>query len=433
MVGWRYNEILKLMDLASSRGFMLFLLVSGWIVRLAALLALRQLDAGPDIRTGGQDSVDFYNFGLSLANGHGFVVPGRVATSFRAPGFPMYLAVIDWLSGNNHRAVNLSFPILGAAACVVSYLLGREVVSERAARVAGLLSVVYFPAIYYSTVWLSETLFIPCCGLSLWLLLVHLRTGARPALAAAGLSLACAALIRPFALLLIPAFLVMEFLRGQRRVSCCLLFVACGMTPILMWTARNYRVHHDFVLIATNGGATFYGANNDVVLKQPRYMGSWITSVSLPNRKEIDATPNEVAHDRMEWKLGVRWVQNHLAAMPFLLAMKLARFWLPKLDSDNRAFTVAATAAYLPFLALFLAAFRAAGRGEMRTVPWSVLHITILSNLATTAVFYGSPRFRDANFPALMVYAAYVFQPLLWRIGARTKSQSGAATSSGCL
>jgi hypothetical protein len=49
-----------------------------------------------------------------------------------------------------------------------------------------------------------------------------------------------------------------------------------GVFPGVMapWTVRNYRVHGRFVLVATNGGSTFYGRNNDrVVTTRAQFSG----------------------------------------------------------------------------------------------------------------------------------------------------------------
>jgi hypothetical protein len=184
---------------------------------------------------------------------------------------------------------------------------------------------------------------------------------------------------------------------------------AAALAVVLPWTARNYRVHGRLVLIATNGGSTFYGGNNDRVVSEVRQLGHWISTVELPHRDLVDAAPNEVSHDQVEWRLGCQWLREHPAAVPQLVACKLARlvFWLPDFDGGRRAYYLVRAAGYFPFLLLMLVgAFCCARRPALRTPPWLAVHGALLATAVAAVIFWGSPRFRDANLPLLMLYAA---------------------------
>jgi len=397
---------------AEQRVFLGLLFVFALVVRMVALLSLRQVSRPPGLQEGA-DGIEFEHLARSLAEGRGYVRPNGVPTSFRAPGFPMFVSIIYRISHMNLSIANLSFPFLGAGICVATYLLAKEVVSERAARLSALLSVLYFPAIYFSTVWLSEPLFMFSFALCLCLFLIYLRKGSYGALAAASLLFSWSVLVRPFAILMLPALLLLDFAYSKKRALTVPLLLVCSLTPTLLWTARNYRVYHAFVLVATSGGAVFYGGNNDTVLHVPQHWGGWVSSTHLPGRALVDATPNEYAHDQAEWQLGKQWVGTHLTAMPLLVAMKLARFALPDFDSVNRKYVVLSVMTYLPFIPLWVLGIRAAVDRKNRTVPWLVLHLTIAATIATGVIFWGNPRFRDAATPILMVYAGCGLDGLL--------------------
>ena len=353
----------------------------------------------------GADGIEFEQFARALAAGRGFVHPNGIPTSFRAPGFPFFVSLIYRVTHFSIIAANLSFPLLGAAVCIATYLLAREVVPENSARLSGLLMAVYFPAIYFSTVWLSEPLFMLSFALCLWLFLKYLRTGSYAVLAAAGLLFSWSILVRPFVVLMLPALLMLDILYSRRRVFTFPLLLLCCLAPTLTWTVRNYRVHHAFVLVATNGGSTFYGGNNDRVLKVPQYMGAWVSTAHLPGRAQIEAAPTEYAHDQVEWRLGKQWVRTHLKEMPLLLAMKLVRFALPDFASANKKFVLLSVVTYLLFVPLWILGIRAAANKHNHTVGWLVMYLAIASTVATAIVFWGSPRFRDAAAPMFMVYA----------------------------
>lgn len=396
---------------ADRRVFLSVLFVIALVVRVAALFSLRQISHLPQMQEGA-DGIEFEQLARALAEGRGYVRPNGVPTAFRAPGFPMFVSIIYRISHMSVSAATLSFPLLGAAMCVVTYLLAREVVSERAARLSGLLGVVYFPAIYYCTVWLSEPLFMFSFALSLWLFLAYLRRGSFSVLIAAGLLFSWSVLVRPFAILMLPVLLVLDFVYSRKRGLTVPVLLVCSLALAGMWGARNYRLYHAFAL-ATSKGAVFYGGNNDTVLHVPQHMGGWVSSVHLPGRAQIDATPNEYAHDQVEWELGKQWVKTHATSMPLLVAMKMLRFALPEFDSPNRKFVLISVITYLPFIPLWILGIRAAVDRKNRTVPWLVMHLAIAATVATGVVFWGNPRFRDAAAPILFIYAGCGLDSLL--------------------
>jgi hypothetical protein len=394
------------------RVYLGILFVAALIIRMVALLSSRQISQLPG-RQAGADGIEFEQLARALAQGRGYVRPNGMPTAFRAPGFPMFVSVIYRLTHFSVSAATLSFPLIGAAVCVVTYLLAREVVSERVARLSALLSIFYFPAIYLCTIWFSEPLFMLSFALSLWLFLIYLRKGSNVLLAAAGLMFSWSMLVRPYALLMVPVLLLLDVIHSRRRVLTVPLLLLCCFAPISLWTARNYRLYHALVMGTTNGGSTFYGGNNDIVLRVPEHMGGWVSTVHLPGRAQVESTPDEYTHDQVEWKLGKQWVKSHLAEMPLLVGMKIIRFVLPDISSENKKFAILSFITTIPFLPLWILGVRAAAARSNRTVPWFLIHCGITMTVATGVIFWGSPRFRDAAAPLLFVYAGCGLESLL--------------------
>lgn len=396
----------------------LFLLA--FAVRLVVLVALRN-PAAPPGRQAGADAVEFNQLALSLARGDGYALVPGTPTSFRAPGFPFALSLVYRAFSENYWLAYLFLVCLGALACVLIWLLGRELMPETGGRIAGLLGVFYFPHVYISTLLMSENLFAPLLAAGLLLLVRALKSrGALPA-ACAGLCLGCAALTRPFAALLLPLLAALLFLalvrhHRLRALAAATAFAAAFIAPVIPWAARNRQVHGATVLFTTNGGNTFYGSNNDLVVNDRRYLGVWVPTTILPHRDVIDSMPGEVSHDRKEWEFGLLWVREHAARMPLLSLYKLARLCLPSIESGNRKFVLLDSVLYLPYAVLYLLAiWRVRSDRSLRSPPWLALHLVIAATVVTTLVFYGLPRFRDANVAALMCYAAL---PLAGRIKA---------------
>src|SRR5205823_14700736 len=128
-----------------------------------------------------------------------------------------------------------------------------------------------------------------------------------------------------------------------------------------------------------------------------------------PHRDRSEATPDEVSHAKVEWQLGTDWLRDHPGSVPLLLGLKTARLclWLPDFDGGSPLYFVFRVVMWAPFLVLLAAGGWACLRDHScRGTPWLVLHGTLLATLLTAWIFWGSPRFRDANLGVLMVYAA---------------------------
>jgi 4-amino-4-deoxy-L-arabinose transferase-like glycosyltransferase len=402
------------------RTYLVVLFLLAFLLRFGVVIGLRDIHRFHGRSPAGADAVEYNAIALNLASGHGYAVTPGEPTSFRAPGLPLLLGSLYSISYENYPLAYMVLIVAGALTCLFTYCAARELLSEGWARIAGLLTAVYLPHIYFSSIFMSEVLFALCVGLGLWLLLVYLRNPSVWLLAGAGLCLGYAALCRPIGLLF-PVFLAPALIVSRGRgnglrsawpntarlvrgtVPLALAFAAV----ILPWTIRNYEVHHRLVLIATNGGSTFYGANNDITLHHRPDMGSWVSTVDLPGRKEIDATPTEYLHDQMEWKLGKQWVYSHLVDLPLTTVYKIARFWLPDWSSANRKFVLMQIAGYTPVGILILLGLFISLRPIQKALApgWLVVHGILLANLLSSVVFYGCARFRDSTTPVLMIYA----------------------------
>ena len=337
--------------------YLSILVFGALLIRLGAVAALRDWQEGPSHRLGA-DGVDYDQLARQIALGHGYVWSPGNPTSFRAPGFPLFLAGLYRTLGFHYPPAYASFCILGALSCLLTYFLAREFVGEFAARAAGVLAAVYCPHVYMATSFYSENVFIPCMALGVWLFLRHLKTGSLGALVLAGLALGWATLTRPYTLLMIPVLLSVlawDRLRWRpgRFPAAALVLVASFLVVIAPWAIRNQRVHGRPVLIATIGGSTFYGGNNDRVLNERPYLGYW-TLDNLPGRDPLNPPLDEVANDQRDWRLGVAWLRGHLGSLPRLWVYKFLRLWLPDVASANRTYVRLQVVTYTPFLCLFV-------------------------------------------------------------------------------
>ena len=409
--------------LVPRRHYLVALFVLAFLLRFGVVLGLRDIHKFHGRRPAGADAVEFNDLALNLDAGKGYAVTPGHPTAFRAPGFPLFVAGLYRISYQNYPLAYVSLCIVGALTCLATYLLAWQLLSEEMARLTGFLAAIYLPYVYFSSVFLSEVLFALCVAVGLWLLLRYFENPSVKLLVAAGLSMGYAALTRPIAVLfplfLFPALWAAPGTRGWRPLARMAILLAATAVVMLPWWIRNYEVFHRFVPTTTNGGSTFYGSNNDVVLHDHESLGSWVSTRLLPGREKVDAAPDEVSHDQVEWGLGKKWVETHPADLPLLLTYKMARFWLPDTTSGNRKFVLMQVVTYTPFAVLILVGLFFSLRGKGFSPPWLAVHGILAANLVSTLLFYGSARFRDSITPVLMIYAALGIDGLLALLAAR--------------
>lgn len=183
---------------------------------------------------------------------------------FQAPLYAAYLALLG--PGGLDLARWLQFAG-GAVGALLAFDTARRLGGPAAGLVAGLLSAVYAPRLFFEGELLSIAWALLFLQGSLWLLV---RSAGGAARFAAGLLAALAALAQPNALLAgaaTAAVLAASAFRGAapertagRRAL--VAFVLGLLLPILPVTLRNRAESGDWILISANGGINFFIGNH---------------------------------------------------------------------------------------------------------------------------------------------------------------------------
>ena len=405
-------------------------------------------NAPPDKAACGADTVEFERMAWSAARGEGFrLYEGGAPTAFRAPGYPLLLAGLYGLAGRVHWVNRLALSIIGAGTCWLVYLLALRIVrraraaatTERDAYAVALLAALLVAVLPLQFYWCGHFMSEPlAAGLNVaaCLALVHgekkeskvegrkSKDGCTAFVA--GILCGVAALTRAASLLFPAVVLGFWFLFPRSRPKKVLwrggALLAGLLLVILPWTIRNVVVLERFSLISTNGGSTFWGANNAIVAERGPKWGSWISTTHVDRElkeKEVWSLPNEVDQDRKEWQLGLRFVRENPGKIPMLLAGKFYRLLKPFPDSANKIYRVITGLAWIGLFPVSLIGMVLVARQPDLRRRFLPVSAQLLALLATTAVFYGSERFRMPYEPFLAIYAAVALSALVRRIEPR--------------
>jgi 4-amino-4-deoxy-L-arabinose transferase-like glycosyltransferase len=239
------------------------------LLLLAAILVLgfglRAYRVVEPLPTPGDDAHAYYALSKSLYTEGSFGGPTFEDSSDWSPGAPLLYAASFYATGGAHegtaRIVEL---LLGLAAIVVVYLLGRRIACRPAGLLAAFAVAVYPPFIHSVGALYSEppAIFtLPAATLAfLWACEQRrLRAWLLP-----GFLFGLTALIRPEYLLVGAAFAVLALIRvGRERgwrpgLAGAALLVIALLVPIIPWTIRNEVVLKRTVPISTGGGKALY-------------------------------------------------------------------------------------------------------------------------------------------------------------------------------
>jgi 4-amino-4-deoxy-L-arabinose transferase-like glycosyltransferase len=405
----------------------------------AGALALRLIYLAVLARhVGGAGDYHFYDSTANLiADGRFFTDPFRLAadgvatpTAAHPPLWPLLLSVSSLLGATGETAHKLVGCLVGTGVVGLIGLLGRRIGGDRLGLAAAAIAAVYPVLVAADASLMSEPLY----GLFIALaMLAGLRLAERPTAGRAavlGVVIGLAALTRSEGLLLLLLLAAPLAVRApvprRARAGMLIAAVAAALLVIAPWTARNWAVFDQPVLISNNDGTLLAGANCPASYSGA-LLGGWsfdCISTALPADDEAERS------DR--WRReGIDYAREHASRWPVVVPVRVLRtldLYQPLEQAqfaEGRDRTVDRIGvlcffALVPLAALGLLALR--GRA-----PLIVLLAPLALVLLTSALGYGIPRLRHAAELPLVILAAAGLLALWDRYAA---SPSPAATSS---
>jgi 4-amino-4-deoxy-L-arabinose transferase-like glycosyltransferase len=325
--------------------------IAGLLLRLA--FAIGYWDGKPLTH----DEREYLALAANLAHGRGFVAdlpgepppappPGGLAPQQfgRAPGYPLFLAPLTALDADLRAgrlpadvppAVQVAQALLGGLTIALLAAIVRRSAGERAGAIAAWLAALFPPLVWMPAYALSEALYAPLAMAAAWWLGAATdgpyrasgdRSGAVP-VALAGLAAGAGALVRPAMLFFLPLAVLLLVRRspdaatGIRRA---LLFAVLAAAAIAPWTLRNAAVHGRVVLIASEGGVTFWTGNHREAIGE----GDLAANPHLKRRNlEFRARHAGLSEEALE-PLYYREALGFIAADPlWWLGLEARKFW----------------------------------------------------------------------------------------------------------
>jgi hypothetical protein len=381
--------------------------VAGFVLRLA-FAALYWIDKPLT-----HDEREYLALAQSLASGRGFVYDEALETGTaqkfgRAPGYPAFLALLGIGSAPYEQAPAVVKIAQSAVGALTVWLIGvwaLTIAGPRAAVAAAAIAAAYPPLVAMPAYVLSETLF---AALALAAALVLQRSGngnARSPAIVSGVLSGAAALVRPAMLLFLPLAVVWLVLR--RRPAHAVALALAAAVVIAPWTIRNFRTYGRVVVIASEGGVTFWTGNHPLA----RGEGDLAANPDL-KRAELEfraahpgLTPE--ALEPLYYRAALAWIAAHPLDWIGLMVRKAFYTVVPAGPSyalHSARYQLASIAPYLIVLPFGVAGAIRCWHSGGRPIP---LFLLLGSAVLMCLVFFPQERFRIPVIdPVLIIFAA---------------------------
>jgi len=215
-------------------------MLTGAALRLALMTAAVAL-TGTQVMTQG-DTASYVTPGLSLLHGH--FMSGGLPEIDRTPGYPLFMMVTGMIRSNVLAVVLAQIGVSVLSLLLVSRIAGRIFSSQGAGQAAAWLYAVEPLSILYTVRLMPETVFVLLLLCVIDRLLAFYASGKLKTVAAAGVLLAAATLVRPVSYYMVLAFavgLAVTATRGRGywwRAPVVLL--VCTAPWLAAWQLRNY-------------------------------------------------------------------------------------------------------------------------------------------------------------------------------------------------
>ena len=363
-----------------------------------------------------RDEVEYLSLARNLTHTFTYdfdehVKKGPVEPFGRAPGYPVFLALIG--AGREFAdavpaSVKIAQSIVGGIGVVLIGWAAWRMAGPRPAMAAAAIAAIYPPLIWISAFVYSEAVFWP---IAIAVALVFNRTLAQPrstmwkSAILFGIVTGLAFLVRAATGPFVP--LAGLWLLWKRQFAAAAGF-ALGLAIVLApWTIRNYDHHGRFVLVASDGGVTFWTGNNALAPGE----GDMAANPHLKYaNQELRARYPGLTEEQLEpmyYRESLAWIRANPGDWLWLMVKKA--FYLvvpigPSYRAHSNRYYIASVLSV--GLLLPLAAFggwRLGSRRSRMTGMW----ILAAGAVATCLVFFPQERFRIPVLdPSLILLAS---------------------------
>lgn len=377
------------MERISYRKILIFLLITGFIIRLCFIFTLKN-------QFYFDDEFEYFKMVKNFISGKGLIVAENLK-SFRPPLYPFIISIF-YLLNLNLIGVRVFQVLLSTFSIYIIYLTGKETFDEKIALISSCISTFYPYFIFYNGFLLTETIFIFLTLISILYLIKNFESNGKISFKS-GIFIGLSGLTRPTFQLYFPiSILHIYFSKEKRRFKKILLIFGGFCLAISPWIIRNYKIFHKFIPGTTMGGWVFWEGNNP-------YSDGGPCSYFPEKILEIE----EIQRDKLLYKMTFKVIKENPERFLWLLKNKFKRFWnivpnAPEFEKKvlYRLISVFSFGIMMPF---FIVGFFV----SLKNKKAQFFHSLIILFTIFHMIFLASIRYRIFLEPFYIIFSVYGF------------------------
>ena len=346
--------------------------------------------------------------------------PAGNFTAAREPGYPILLAGVYLFTGPSYRAGQALNCAFGLLTIIQVFLIGREIFGRRTAWIAAVVATFYPQFLYYTATLERETFQTFLLTLTVWLALRAARAPSWKAWVPPGIIAAFCALtnsaLLPAGLMLALAIWFLGKRIGREHLKGAFVYLGTMLLVCSIWTLRNERVFHRFILGINGGGAHMYIG----IIVPNDAAGTAAEEKFVVNDSVVQEAMKfpETERDRVFYRGSLRFIREQPLRYVGVALRSLAKLW--RLYPYARAYAfhyelikwvgLLSDGWIIPlgFLGMFLAG---------RRFPETDLFLCVIFSVSFTyMLFWSIIRYRLPMMPFMILFSAYALNTFISRL-----------------
>ncbi|HUM52764.1 MAG TPA: glycosyltransferase family 39 protein [Chitinophagales bacterium] len=232
---------------------MIYLLIVAFVVRVLVFIRFQPwLDSVITKQILIFDSLGYHNLALCIKNNFTFC-----GDAFRTPGYPFFISIIYFFSGNAVSNVIFIQIFLNLISIILLYKIGNQLFSEKVGFIAALIFSMDLHHIIFIYYILTETIYTTLFLLALFFFIKAIKTNQLKFFLFTGILYGVSALVRPisqFYIYCIFAFMLIYFFKTWKNgVRFSFILLVGYFIAVAPWCARNYNEYGHFALSNIKG------------------------------------------------------------------------------------------------------------------------------------------------------------------------------------
>lgn len=357
---------------------------------------------------------EYEDIANSILNGSGYAIKhlGIMHYSFGPPLYPLFSALVYYITNHSHLALGLAQAFFSSAVCVAIFGIGTKIFSRTVGLVAASMTILHPGLNLYVTKLHSFNIDVLILVLVVFALLKAWEKMSILWFILLGMMAGLCLLSRSTIFLFLPFAFIFFWSRSKNKEKLLkYMFLAGAIALVIIgpWLIRNYMVSKRFIFIQESG-EVFWRGNNP---------GATGTSFSSDGKPIVDAIPLSSLHglsgagqDRLFWREGFRFIRTYPARFIVLTVRKFYYFWWFSPDSGIWYPVIYLTVYKILYAGILLFAAAGVTFALISKIPkvkefTYLMLIFFITVSVTQSLFYIEGRHRLAIEPLLLIFSAY--------------------------